>query len=123
MPTEKYPPLALLNTAICTVPGQYRVMEISAESARSLLVAYCSDGVTDPCYVSAIGHQATADALTEILGVEVDVNRIAFEQQPGQQAIVLKLRGRIPEGQVLGRKMLDEIGFDLWLMTRLPDVA
>lgn len=116
--TNTTPPLALLNTSIITVPDTYTCRPVTPEFARSLVVQYASDGVTDPPYVSAIGHQATADALTEILGCVVPVNRIAFEQQPGQEALVLKLRGRIPEGAILDRAALDEIGFDLWLMTR-----
>jgi len=116
-------PIALLNTPICTVPGRYEVRPISAEEAYQQVLSYCTDGMTDPPYLSAIGHQASADALSEILLTKVDVNRIAFEQQPGQEAIVLKLRNRIPEGQILDWEALKKIGFDLWLMTRLRDEA
>jgi hypothetical protein len=116
------PPMALLNTAICTAPGDYTIREITADEAYSMRMTAgtLSDeqGGVDPPFVSAIGHQATADALSEILGTKVSVNRIAFVQEPGQEAIVLKLRGRLPEGQILDRAALDEIGYDLWLMTR-----
>lgn len=103
-------PLALLNTSICTAPGAYDVSVVTVAGARQL-------ATTMPIR-SAIGHQATADALTELLGINVPVDRIAFEQQPGQLALVLKLRGRLPEGVILDRPGLDEVGFDLWLMQR-----
>lgn len=103
-------PLVLLNTSICTAPGDYAVSVVSVEGARQL--------VNTMPVCSAIGHQATADALTELLGIDVPMNRIVFEQQPGQLALALKLRGRLSEGVILDRPGLDKIGFDLWLMQR-----
>jgi hypothetical protein len=104
-------PLAILNTAICTVPGDYEVSTLSLEQARGL-VAEASE------ILSAVGHQATADVLTQLLGREVPVNRILFQQQPGQQALVLKMRGRPPEGVVFDVAAMEAMGYDLWLMTR-----
>lgn len=111
-------PLAFLNTSIVTVPGTYEVREITPDEAYEITLSVASDGMTWPPFVSAVGHEATAAALSEIVKTEVTVNRIPFEQQPGQQAIVLKLRGRLPEGQILDRAVLEDIGYDLWLMTR-----
>lgn len=106
-------PLAILNTAIATAPGDYEIRALTLYEARALVVAA-------PEVLSAVGHDATAQVLTELLGREVPVNRIQFAQQPGQSAVVLRLRGRIPEGTVLDVAGMAEIGYDLWLMTRRP---
>jgi hypothetical protein len=106
-------PLAILNTAIATAPGDYEIRPLSLPEARAVVVAA-------PEVLSAVGHQATAQVLTDLLGREVPVNRIQFTQQPGQSALVLKLRGRIPEGVILDVAGMEEIGYDLWLMTRRP---
>lgn len=116
--TERHP-VALLNTSIATVPGRYEIRAITLEHAR--MIVHGNDIFPAAETISAIGHQATADALTELLGIDVPVNRITFEQQAGQMALVLKLRGRLPEGVILDRAALDEVGFDLWLMTRLAE--
>lgn len=83
-------PLAVLNTAIATTPGDYEVRALSLHEARALVVTALE-------ILSAVGHQATAQVLSDLLGREIPVNRIQFAQQPGQSALVLKLRGRIPE--------------------------
>lgn len=106
------PTIYLFNTSIATTAGlDYSLEATTARHARDLL-AYHGGPI-----VSAIGHQATADALSQILGREVRVNRIAAEMEPGDVAVVLKLRGRLPEGQILTRDELEAIGFDLLLLT------
>jgi hypothetical protein len=111
-------PILLLNTTILTTPGRYEARVITPEEARSYLVG---DGMTYPFFISAIGHQATADVLSEVLGVPVPVNRTAHMQMPGQRAIALRLTGRRPEGQVLDIHQIKALGFDLWMITRLPE--
>lgn len=112
-------PVLLLNTTIATgIPAAgepsavYRLSApVSAEDARRALVA---------CEVeSAIGHQATADAMTALLGQPVPMNRSFAKQAPGQRALVLKVRGRLPEGVILDREALEAIGYDLLWMTRV----
>lgn len=56
---------------------------------------------------SAIGHEATAAALSMLLGIKVPTNRIAIKMQPGEGAIVFQLRGRLAEGQVI--KSIEEL--------------
>jgi len=69
-------------------------------------------------FISAIGHQATADALSLLLGVQVPVNRIQVSLNPGDDAIVLSLNKRLQEGQVI--KSVDElnlIGYTLYYVS------
>jgi hypothetical protein len=70
-------------------------------------------------FQSAIGHQATAEILTELLGVAVPVNRINYVQGVGDVAIVFKLRGRAPEGVILSRSEVEQMGYDFGLLTRV----
>jgi hypothetical protein len=104
-------PLAILNTSIVTQDGTYTLRTIDLPGARDLVA-------DAPGIDSAVGHDATAAVLTELLGVEVPVNRQQFAQQPGQIALVLKMDGRPPEGVVLDRAGMEQIGYTLRLLTR-----
>lgn len=103
-------PVAVLNTSIATEDGTYTLRTVTADRAREII-----DGQE---ILSAVGHEATARALTEILGTEIPVSRIQFAQQPGQLALVFKLRGRAPEGVILSRTEIEAIGYDLKIMER-----
>lgn len=105
-------PVGLLNASMFTPrEGTIRQSRISEDDARKL--------VAERGFISAIGHQATADALTDLLGQPVSVNRIEFEQSLGQSAIVLRLRARPAEGAIPNREEMERIGFDLLLMERI----
>lgn len=101
----------LLNTSILTDYGIYGYVPLSLEDARQI--------VSRENFESAIGHQSTAEILTELLGVSVALNRSNNKQSPGDQAIVFKLRGRPEEGRILTREDTDRIGYDLGLLTRI----
>ncbi len=70
-------------------------------------------------FVSAVGHPASAQFLAAQLGVEVPLNRVAIERQPGDRAVVLRLKGRLPEGAVLTAEQMRDLPFELALLTRL----
>jgi len=108
--TEKEIMLGILNTAIITTPGRYEMHTISVDSAQAL--------VFQTNWVSAIGHEATAQILSEILQITIPVNRIAYVQQPRERAVVFKLRGRVEEGRILSREEIEAIGYDLYVLTR-----
>lgn len=76
-----------------------------------------------PNYVSAIGHQGSADAFNAIFKPNAEqavaVNRIQAQMQPGDQALCLKVLGRLPEGQILSLEELEEIGFEFYHLTRV----
>lgn len=104
--------LGLLNTSIITNVGSYELRDISLEDARMLVDDYInSNGIE-----SAIGHQATADIMTKLLRVKIDVNRIQFCQEPGQTALIFKLNGRLEEGKILDIEDINKIGFKFQLL-------
>jgi hypothetical protein len=70
-------------------------------------------------FISAIGHQATAQLLSILLGVQVPTNRIQVFLSPGDQAIALVLKARLPEGSVITLEQINQIGYDLYLIQRI----
>lgn len=104
-------PVALFNGTIATTNGLYSISDIDVEAAKEY--------IEQNGFVSAIGHEATAQVLSEILGLPIPVNRIQFHQQVGQKAIALKLNCRPPEGQILNKQQVKEVGFTLKLIQRL----
>ena len=105
--------LALLNTSILTTTGRFELKDITLEEARNL--------VTENEILSAVGHQSTADILTTLLKTEVPMNRIMFEQETGQKALVFKLNGRPEEGKILTAEEIHQIGFKFQLLTKIAD--
>ena len=57
-------------------------------------------------FESAVGHQSTAEILTNLLGIEVPANRVSIRLQPGDTLIVFQIGLRLQEGQVLSREEL-----------------
>lgn len=70
-------------------------------------------------FVSAIGHQASADLLSDCLHMPVAMNRQRIAMQPGDQAVVLRLMERLGEGVLLDRQQLQQRDYQLGLLTRL----
>ena len=102
--------ITLLNTSILTNYGSFKYQALSLESAKI--------AVATGDFQSAIGHEATAQILTTLLAVPVQVNRMQYEQAVDDQAIVFKLNGRPPEGKILSIEEMRQIGFSFGLLTR-----
>lgn len=103
--------LGLLNTSILTAEGTYTLRDITTDEARELVASSELD--------SAIGHVATALVMEQLLGTEIPVHRQVFTQQPGQKALVFKLKGRPAEGKILTAAEIEEIGYKFQLLTRI----
>jgi hypothetical protein len=52
-------------------------------------------------FESAVGHPATAQVMSALLGVEIPPNRVAITLKPGDKLVVFQLGTRLAEGQVL----------------------
>lgn len=104
------PKVTLFNTSILTDYGSYRYEPLTLDEARTIAVTNDAD--------SAIGHQATADILTELLGFPVAVNRTNAKQTVDELVVVFKLRGRPKEGKILNREEVEAIGYDFGLLSR-----
>jgi len=104
-------PVGLFNGTVATTNGLYRISDIEISHAKEFLK---QNG-----FISAIGHEATAEIMSEMLGFNIPMNRMQFHQEIGQIAIVFKLNERPPEGDVLNKEQVKKIGYSLKLMERL----
>ena len=107
--------LVLLNTTIATTDGTFRISELSLDEARKLAQANIGN------FENGIGHKATAETLGALLGIQIEAERVEVAQVVGQKAIVLKMKGRIPEGKILNKEEMEEMGYSLKLMEKLSD--
>ena len=95
----------ILNAAVIPNYGQYRFSgPLSVIEARALL----EDG-----FESAIGHDASAAILSQVLEREIPVKRQAIAMQPGDRALVFRLVDRLPEGAVLDVEQLRALRYEL----------
>jgi hypothetical protein len=68
-------------------------------------------------HTSAVGHESSAEAMSAALGAPVAANRLTVCPAPSDQFLCMRLHRRPPEGVILDRAALDQIGFSWALMT------
>lgn len=104
----------LLNSPVLTDWGVYVFRKISLEQAKDLVKKYG--------FISAIGHESTAKMLSELLEVEVPVNRVAIRMLPGEVAIIFRIKERLPEGKILNyeelKKLIEEEKAEFGLLVK-----
>jgi hypothetical protein len=101
--------LTILNTSILTAHGTYSYRPVTLDEAKAMV----SEG-----FESAIGHQSTADVISTLLGVECPMNRVMYQQGPGDKALVFKLNGRPEEGKILSIEDIEGIGYSWGVLER-----
>jgi hypothetical protein len=108
MPLKTY----ILNTPILTHYGEWRYEgPLNISEIKALL----KQG-----FISAVGHQSSAEFLTHLLGIEVSMNRIQITMNKGDRALVFSLKTRLPENLVLlDKKQIAALPFEFGLLTRL----
>jgi hypothetical protein len=74
----------LLNSAVLTSFGLFYYSPITPEEARE----WYRDGAG---VISTIGYPETAEALSQLLGRPVAVNRVTISMQEGDEALVFRL--------------------------------
>ena len=102
--------ITILNTSILTSYGSYKYEQVTTEQAKQAI----KDG-----FISAVGHESTAHIISSVLGVDVLPNRILYQQNVGDIALVFKINGRAPEGKILSTSEIQEIGFQWGLLERI----
>lgn len=108
----------VLNTTIIPpgADGSWVVEEVSQDFARRLVAhGVGHDGAV---IFSHVGHQATAEAATEVLDAKVRMDRAPWDGKG--LGIALQLKGRLPEGQILNRKDLEKMGYSIRVLYRRP---
>jgi len=99
----------VMNSPILTAPGRYVYERIDIERARRLL--------KEP-FESAIGHEATAQFMSRLLGVEIPVNRVSIAMRPGDVAVIFRVSKRLEEGKVLTEGELRNTSYEIGLLRR-----
>lgn len=102
-----------LNTAILTSTGSFRYKIETLGYLKHMVAMY-----PELEKLSAIGHQSTADILTELFDFSIPLNRIQYKQEVGDYCIVFKLNGRPEEGKVLTREDIEKIGYEFYVLTK-----
>lgn len=100
----------LFNTNIVPSQAVVRVKEVTAEEIKQILEKHNGE------FTSAIGHEASANAFSTLIGYEVPINRINAIPIDGDIAFSLKLNGRLAEGVVLSEKEMEDMGYTLFQM-------
>ena len=105
--------LYLMSTTVVphNADGIWRMQTIGAD--------YAVDLVTGGEWISAVGHESSAAAMSAILGVPIAMNRITVTPEPGDSFLCLRLHSRPPEGVILDTAQMESIGFSWALMTYL----
>ena len=104
----------LLNSAVLTEFGKFDYTAVTVEKARDILA---------PGFISAIGHEVTAAFCSQLLQLPVSYNRIEVSMKAGDTAVVIRLKQRLPEGQLLTSEHFREIGFEVGLLTCVAPVS
>jgi len=102
----------VLNTLI--VPVDFDKREEVAVKFRRITVEEAKELLKSEDWESAIGHQATAAILSQLLGIEVSVQRKMIFFEKGDKGIHFFLKQRLPEGVVLKEEELRKL--DFWLV-------
>jgi len=103
--------ITLLNCSILTDYGSYKYSPTDLAQARQ--------AVGDLGFKSAIGHESTAQIISELLDIDCRVNRILYKQKVGESVLVFKLKGRPPEGKILSREEIEEIGYEWGTLSKI----
>jgi len=84
-----------------------RVKELSINEVRDLL---------KESFMSAVGHESTAQLLSQLLDISVPVNRVSISLRPSDKLVVFQLLTRLPEGKVLTLDELKQLKYKFYLV-------
>ena len=91
-------------------PSTVQFFRITEERARRYLL-------DDPWWVSAVGHESTAEILSQRLGVHVAVDRRSVQLNSRDQILVAQLQTpRLPEGEILSAEAIRAIPITYWFV-------
>lgn len=85
------------------------VSKIGLDAARAL--------ASETQLVSAIGHQSTADVVSNLIGVQIPMRRERLIFNPGDDVLVFSLNTRLEEGKVLTKDELEKLDFQFYFVT------
>lgn len=102
----------LMNSPVATVPGTYEFAPTTAEVVLDFLT-----GGNE--VLSYIGHPATAEVMSVLLGVPIESNRGMYQHEVGDVVVIFRMLKRLPEGAVLNADEIAEIGYEFAFFNRI----
>ncbi len=113
----------LLNAPIIPLKPETAVCKILKTQDIELVKEIAKRAHEAGMLVSAVGHQATADLLQDILQVPVPCQRARIFLDEGDIAICFTLKQRLPEGKIITDiEELKQIGYEFTIIEVLPEV-
>jgi hypothetical protein len=103
--------LYIINAPVLT---NYGLWEFTGPLAPADAQQILSQG-----FISAIGHEASAQILSDLLHIPIPTQRIRVAMQAGDQALIFRLLERLPEGKILTLAELQQLPFELGLLQRI----
>jgi hypothetical protein len=88
---------------LTSFPANLRVNEVGLEDVKEFL--------QENSFISAVGHQSTADVMSRLLGIQIPFNRIQIQLKEGDVVIVFQLLTRLEEGKILTEDELSKLQF------------
>ena len=83
-------------------------------SVKEISLAEVKERLGD--YVSAVGHEITADILTALLNREVEFNRVNLSLRPGDEIICVIPNFRASEAREFTREEVEAAGYRCFLI-------
>lgn len=59
--------------------------------------------------ISIVGHEGTAQVLTQLLGINIGTNRVQYKMQNDDILIIFQLMIRLPEGKILTAQEVQQL--------------
>jgi hypothetical protein len=103
----------ILSAPVLTDWGTYVFCEGSKQNIEEITRRMTRDG-----FISAVGHEGTAQLLSQILGISIPTSRISVKMETGDIAVVFRVLERLPEGRVLTKEELEKVPYSLGIMTK-----
>ena len=105
----------VLNSAVITGPGRYTYRLLTAPEARSWLLLYRES------MQSRVGYESTRAFIQETLGADLPLSREESHLEPGDEALVVRLKYRVrPDQKAAGPQQVQPQpeDFELGLLRR-----
>ncbi len=107
--------LILFNASILTSYGKFEFEFLTDVEAKKMVHKFKDE---DKEIISAVGHDATAEIMSEVLDFPVKKQRLDFKQKVDDTALIFHLKERALEGEILDKNGIEEIGYEFGVLTK-----
>ena len=82
------------------------VLEVTIDEVKYVINEAIEKGIE---VIGAIGHLSTAQVLSQLLNINLPMDRKAIKLRRGDTAIIFQLMERLPEGKILSTEELQQM--------------